>query len=73
MPANDKREDYVRARIVAQGGQQLTADPFQIQDSGMLLTLARADGLIRRPSFAPAAQSGELVDVIRFGSEAGLF
>jgi molybdopterin molybdotransferase len=73
MAANDKREDYVRARIVAGDGQQLTADPFPTQDSGMLLTLARADGLIRRRPFAPAAKPGELVDVIRFGSEAGLF
>ena len=72
MAANDRREDYVRATVAIDGGR-LVARPFPTQDSGMLLTLARADGLIRRAAFAPAARADEAVDVIRFGGATGLF
>jgi molybdopterin molybdotransferase len=65
MPANDVREDYVTARIEAGPDQQVLVYPFRTQDGSMLMTLARADALIRRPAFAPPAQQGEAVDVIR--------
>jgi molybdopterin molybdotransferase len=39
--------------------------PFKFQDSSMLMTLARADALVKRAAFAPAVQKGEVVDVIR--------
>jgi molybdopterin biosynthesis enzyme len=32
----------------------------------MILTLAQADGLIRRKPFAPAAGPGDVVEIIRF-------
>lgn len=64
MPANDSREDYVRARL-ARDGDGLVATPFPLQDSSMLSTLAAADGLIIRAIRAPAAASGENVRVLR--------
>jgi molybdopterin molybdotransferase len=39
--------------------------PFKTQDGSMLMTLARADALIRRAAFAPAVQKGAEVEVIR--------
>jgi molybdopterin molybdotransferase len=64
MPANDSREDYVRARL-ARDGDGLVATPFPLQDSSMLSTLAAADGLIIRTVRAPAAPAGENVRVLR--------
>ncbi len=56
MPANDLRQDYVRAKVDVVNGQ-LTATPFGIQDSSMLRILADSGGLIIREPFAPAGQS----------------
>jgi molybdopterin molybdotransferase len=63
MPANDHRQDYVRASIDLSDIEP-SASPFPIQDSSMLTTLANANGLIIRPPGAPAAQIGEMVDVL---------
>lgn len=59
LPANDRREDYLRATIA--DGRAFTA---AIQDSSMLATLARADCLIVRRPHAPAAQIGDAVEII---------
>ena len=67
MPENDRREDYVRARIVREG-DRLVATPFPRQDSSMLGTLAASDGLIIRPPHALSAPSGSSVEIIRFRS-----
>jgi molybdopterin molybdotransferase len=72
MPANGKREDYVRANIT-QTATGLTITPLSVQDSSMLKALAFSDGLIRRPAFAPAADAGEIVEIIRFGETLGVF
>ncbi len=66
MPENHNREDYVRARLERGAGGGLIAIPFPSQDSSMLLTLAQADGLIRRRPRAPPSPEGALVDVIVF-------
>jgi molybdopterin molybdotransferase len=58
------REDYVRAQIEVGADGEVLVRPFKIQDSSML-TLARADALIKRAAFAPAVQEGEEVAVIR--------
>ena len=58
MPANDSRQDYVRARLDQDRGGRV-ATPFRVQDSSMLATLAAADALIVRPVRAPAAAAGE--------------
>jgi molybdopterin molybdotransferase len=71
MPENDRREDYVRTRLVTEGDGHLMAHPYAAQDSGMALILAQADGLIRRAPFAPAARAGDAVDVLAFRNFGG--
>ncbi|MER8864401.1 molybdopterin molybdotransferase MoeA [Mesorhizobium sp. M0751] len=63
MPANDLRQDYVRAVVTDDAGT-LVATPFGIQDSSMLKMLADANGLIVRAPFAPAAAAGSPCDVL---------
>ncbi|MER8476655.1 gephyrin-like molybdotransferase Glp [Mesorhizobium sp. M1163] len=63
MPANDLRQDYVRA-IVSDDAGALVATPFGIQDSSMLKMLADANGLIVRAPFTPAAAAGAACDVL---------
>ena len=73
LAANDRRQDYLRARLRRDDAGRLAAEPFGIQDSSMLSRLAAADCLIVRPPHAPAAMAGELVDVLPLGSGAGAF
>ncbi|MER9892793.1 molybdopterin molybdotransferase MoeA [Mesorhizobium sp. M0119] len=63
MPANDLRQDYVRAVVTDDAGT-LVATPFGIQDSSMLKMLADANGLIVRAPFAPAAAAGSPCGVL---------
>ncbi|MBE1711881.1 MULTISPECIES: gephyrin-like molybdotransferase Glp [Mesorhizobium] len=63
MPANDLRQDYVRA-VVREDGGELVATPFSIQDSSMLRMLADANGLIVRAPFAPASAVGDSCSVL---------
>ena len=63
LPANDGRQDYVRAKIEYRDGEPW-AEPFAVQDSSMLSTLAAADALIVRPPHAPAAAPGTRVDIL---------
>jgi molybdopterin molybdotransferase len=65
MKANDRREDYVRAKL-ERGEHGWLATPFIVQDSGMLSTLARADALIRRPPLQEALEAGAEVEILRF-------
>ncbi|WP_027058952.1 molybdopterin molybdotransferase MoeA [Mesorhizobium loti] len=58
MPANDLRQDYVRA-VVREDDSGLVATPFNIQDSSMLRMLADANGLIVRAPFASASATGD--------------
>ena len=63
LPANDSRQDYIRARLVQTGGQTLV-EPLPVQDSSMQRALAEADTLIVRAPHAPAARMGDKVRVI---------
>ncbi|CCV14008.1 gephyrin-like molybdotransferase Glp [Mesorhizobium sp. STM 4661] len=63
MPANDLRQDYVRAVVTEEAGT-FVATPFGIQDSSMLRMLADANGLIVREPFAPAAAAGAACRVL---------
>lgn len=63
MAANDRRQDYIRARI-EEDGNTPTATPFGIQDSSMLRTLSDANGLIVRHPHAPAAEAGSICTVL---------
>jgi molybdopterin molybdotransferase len=64
MPANDTRQDYVRARLVTNAEGQRVATPFSPQDSSMLSLIARADCLIVRKPHAEAAKAGDMIDII---------
>jgi molybdopterin molybdotransferase len=63
MPANDGRQDYIRARLEPERDIPV-ATPFERQDSSMLATLAAADALIIRAPHAPPAKAGDTVSII---------
>ena len=65
LPANDGRQDYLRASIEFEPGGPPRAIAFERQDSSMLSVLARAQALIVRPPHAPAAQAGDSCRIIR--------
>ena len=64
LPENDRREDYLRARLSRDEGGRLVATGFARQDSSMLSTLADADCFIVRPPGAPAAPAGSPVPIL---------
>lgn len=66
VPANDGRQDYLRARFEPGPDGRPVAYPAAVQDSSMLRILAQADGLVLRAPHAPAAKAGEPCRVIRF-------
>jgi molybdopterin molybdotransferase len=68
LPANDRREEYLRATLAHDSDGRLVATPFQIQDSSMLSTLAQADCLVRRLALAPAAPAGTPVEYLAFAT-----
>jgi len=59
LPANGDRTDYLRAALV--DGRLFVA---AIQDSSMLLTLARSTCLVVRAPHAPAAKAGESAEIL---------
>lgn len=59
LPANGGRTDYLRARL-----EDGRAYASTIQDSSMLLTLARSTCLILRPANAPVAKAGESAEIL---------
>jgi molybdopterin molybdotransferase len=68
LPANDSREDYLRATLAPSADGLPIAATLPTQDSSMLGILARADALIVRPPHAPAAQAGEPCRIIRLAA-----
>jgi molybdopterin molybdotransferase len=64
LPANDARQDYMRAALSRTPEGLLMATAQKRQDSSMLATLAASEGLIVRAPHAPAAQAGEPCRVI---------
>jgi len=64
LPANDRRQDYLRARLGQASDGELVATPFEVQDSSNLSRLTHADCLVVRPPLAPAAKAGERVAII---------
>lgn len=64
VPANDLRQDYLRARIDRNDRGELVAYPFSRQDSSMLLSFAQADGLVIRPPHAPTARAGDICQIL---------
>ncbi|WP_326524530.1 molybdopterin molybdotransferase MoeA [Sphingomonas sp.] len=62
LPANDHREDYLRAEL--RDGRAFVA---AIQDSSMLRTLARATCLVLRRPHAHAAAAGDMAEIVPLG------
>jgi len=65
MAANDGRQDYVRARIIASAGGVPHVEPGSRQDSSLLKALSDADCLVIRPPHAAAAAAGTPCRIIR--------
>jgi molybdopterin molybdotransferase len=64
LPANDHRQDYLRARIARGTDGRLRASPHQRQDSSMQAVLVESDGLLVRPPHAPAEKAGSPCEVL---------
>ncbi|HVB15567.1 MAG TPA: gephyrin-like molybdotransferase Glp [Stellaceae bacterium] len=63
---NDRRQDYLRARLARAADGVLEAVPFEVQDSSMMRPLAASDCLVVRPPHAPALPAGSAVPIIPF-------
>ncbi len=68
LPENDERQDYIRA-VVEHDETGYRATPFSRQDSSMLATLARSNGLIVRPPHAAALPVGAEVRTLLLDPE----
>ena len=71
LPANDARQDYLRATVRADPSAAAglpVATPFGRQDSSMLRVLAQSHGLIIRPAHAPEARAGDPCRIIRLAA-----
>ena len=67
---NDRRQDYLRARLVCAADGVLEVVPFEVQDSSMMRPLAASDCLVMRPPHAPALPAGNMVPIITFAGSA---
>ncbi|MEW6767865.1 MAG: gephyrin-like molybdotransferase Glp [Pseudomonadota bacterium] len=65
LPANDLRQDYLRARLDIGPDGLIRATPVNHQDSSLVANLASASALIVRPPHAPAAAKGSAVSILR--------
>jgi molybdopterin molybdotransferase len=65
MPENDERADYLRATLARRPDGTSVATPIKIQDSSMMAALAKADCLVIREAFAPAAKAGDHCSILR--------
>jgi molybdopterin molybdotransferase len=66
LPANGPRQDYMRASLGIDSDEVLVATPAANQDSSLVKTMARADGLIVRSPRADPAKAGDPCRVISF-------
>ncbi len=64
-PANDLREDYIRACFILDGATGIIkVAPLALQDSSLVSVLQQADCLVIRPPFAPEARPGDACEII---------
>jgi molybdopterin molybdotransferase len=73
LEANDRRQEYLRAKLTRDDDGNLVATPFEKQDSGMMARLAAADCLVVRPPLAPAAAAGDRVEILMLSDGGPLF
>ena len=65
LPPNDERADYLRATLT-ETPEGLVASPFPVQDSSMMAPLAKADCLLIREPYEPAAKAGGRCKIVKF-------
>jgi molybdopterin molybdotransferase len=65
LPANDSRQDYLRAHIIGMRDGHPLVEAFRRQDSSMLRVLAEAECLIVRDAHALPAKAGEACRIVR--------
>jgi molybdopterin molybdotransferase len=70
LKQNDRRQDYLRARLQRAPDGALEVVPFEVQDSSMMRPLAASDCLVMRPPHAPALPAGTEVPIIAFPAGA---
>ncbi len=70
LPANDRRQDYLRATLVRDADGTLLARPFAKQDSSMISLLVQAHCLVIRPPEAPPAKAGDSVEIVSLEEDA---
>ena len=66
LSENDKREEYLRAKLVIDNAGIRRVTPANKQDSAMLAIFSDADCLIQRPAFSPKIKKGSLVSILNF-------
>ncbi len=64
LKQNDRREDYMRARIIGEEDGKPVVELFSNQDSSLLSRLSAANCLVKRAPFAEALNKGEVVEMI---------
>jgi molybdopterin molybdotransferase len=64
LPANDKRQDYVRARLIEDSDDMPVVESFGKQDSSMMRIFSQSDCLIVRPANAPEIDPGDTVPIL---------
>lgn len=69
LPANDRRQDYLRAALTRKANGTLEVRPFPVQDSSMMSLLSQSDCLVVRQPHAPPAAVGEEVEIVPFGGD----
>jgi molybdopterin molybdotransferase len=65
LPENDERADYLRATLDPGPDGESVATPIKVQDSSIMAALAKADCLVVREPFAPAASAGSRCSILR--------
>jgi molybdopterin molybdotransferase len=65
LPANDSRQDFLRASLAPNGDSLPLVTPFEAQDSSLLRVLAEANCLLIRLPHAPPAAAFEPCRIIR--------
>jgi molybdopterin molybdotransferase len=66
LAKNDRRQDYLRARLARAPDGTLAATPFEAQDSSMMRLLSDADCLVIRMPHAPPLAAGSEVPILLF-------
>ena len=63
LAANGPREHWMRAKLSFAEGE-IRVQPYRDQDSSLVTVFAAADALLRRAAGAPAAEAGDVVEVL---------